>query len=325
MLLEVTHEHAEELSEVGDINRVGVHGVLDELVRHVEESSSNNVVSTNGKGVVEDVDGEEGGVVNGGVLDGGASEDGLVSGETVGVLDVEETDKSRGRLLEGLSRKPATGGEEEGEEEEMELLVLGLNTAHSSIVSLVVHHGDLERNATDTSGEEEVGNDPGDLEEAEEVTNPGDTTVSEEVGTDVRGRVVIVLGLDGSLNGGVASVDGGEEARGDLDDLSGVSPEERESAIEGIAGGSGEVEHGAHKGHDEGGGELILSKGIVDEVELLGEVGPGHAVVEHAEVVVGLSSLGALAGLADGGTVSAALRVGLAIKVKFLHALDEGE
>lgn len=118
--------------------------------------------------MVTEIGKEGGGVIPGWVR----AESSLVSGDTIGVLDVEEIDQGGGRGLEGLSTSPGSKGSEHlgTEDEPVELGGVGRTESHGRVLSgvvLVRGGGENERHDGDLNTKGEVSDDPGDLEGTE--------------------------------------------------------------------------------------------------------------------------------------------------------------
>jgi len=227
--------------------------------------SSNNpsegVVGKGDEGVVDEVEGE-GSVVG----------DITVGGVGVGVLLVEPADESVGRQLESPSGHPGAEGHEESVTEESvghAYLIGGLGEYVVEEVSELSE--DEVRNNNKSSREDQIGDNPGSLEETKEGTNNGVSTVTNIVRSSECG---VLSAPEGGLYSNVDGVETGVSTSQGSDNYTGEgtehSPEDGERGGEVVTSSGGTLEAEVDLEHTENGGDertKIIS--FVDGVEVV--------------------------------------------------------
>jgi len=190
---------------------LGLDGGVCEPVGAVGDNSGEDVVEAHNAGVVEQVNEEGNGVIDGAAV----TEVGSVEGGGISVGDIEVVDQSSSGVLEGKSGSPATesGQESKTEGEPVELGLVGSGVGGFVLGSVVHVHllGDVEGSKDDLNTEGKEEDDPGDLEGTEGARKPSISTVSEESGTLILGGSRPVLRFDSGINGSISSIGGGED------------------------------------------------------------------------------------------------------------------
>lgn len=248
-------------------------------------------------------------------LGGVLAEDLLVKSNDVdaGALAVKEADQDEGRLLESDGSAPLADGldDAKGEEVPGEVLAVGLGRQAVLLVHLV---HELEGTGDEGCAENQVGNGPDGLDEAEEVTSVRAATVHVEEGVASAGET----DLDGLLDGGHTSVHGGQDARKDAEEAAGVGEEQRQLVLE-LAAGANVAPEGGDDG-DGSGDDLVRQVQAVDLGDPLLEIGEGHAGVPEADFALVLL----LRALAVGANLRAVLAALVVVsEVEVLQLGDE--
>lgn len=307
---------------------LGLDGGVCKPVGAVGDHSGEDVVERHNAGVVEQVNEEGDGVVDG----SSGTEVVGVEGSRVGIGDIEVVDQSGGRVLEGNSGSPATeGGEEsEAEGEPVELSLVGSGVSGFVLGGVVLVHGggNVEGGEDDLNAEGKEEDDPGDFESTEGAREPSLSAIGEEVGSLISGGRGPVLRFDGGINGSISGIGGGEDTRGDGNQRASRFPESGEMSGEDGLTLVSEPGNESTGGHDEEWHKFVVLVSSVDLSHLGEHFSPGEAVGENACVfsgdAVNSGAIIASAGRVISITVSAALsRVSITIEIKVLDLGNE--